>query len=67
VKAGRHIPAIKLQAIINAPVKSVEPESLTEKVFWLEFWASYYGPCITAMAKRHEDKLYQIAFVRDSG
>ncbi|MES2108494.1 MAG: TIGR03435 family protein [Bacteroidota bacterium] len=66
VSIGQKIPAIKLQTILNAPAKTVELESLKGKVIWLEFWATYCGPCITAMThveqlqKQYKGKLQVI-------
>jgi uncharacterized protein (TIGR03435 family) len=54
VKVGQNVPAIKFPTILNSPVKTIDLEELKGKVVLLEFWATWCGPCITAMAHLQE-------------
>jgi len=65
VKIGQHLDDdnIPIQTLLNAPVKKANINDFKGQVVLLEFWATYCGPCITAMShlqelqKEYKDKL----------
>jgi uncharacterized protein (TIGR03435 family) len=54
VKVGQNVPSFKFTTVLNSPVKKTNIEDFKGKVVILEFWATYCGPCITAMTHLQE-------------
>lgn len=54
VKIGNAIPDIKLNSMLNAHEKTATLADLKGKVIWLEFWATWCGPCVEAMPHLQE-------------
>ncbi|WP_158996237.1 redoxin family protein [Mucilaginibacter sp. L196] len=54
IKVGQRVTNIPIQNLLNAPLKQTQLSDFNGKVILLEFWATYCGPCITAMSHLQE-------------
>ncbi|MES2652346.1 MAG: redoxin family protein [Bacteroidota bacterium] len=72
VKNKEQVPNFKFETILNAPVKKAELQQFKGKLVWIEFWATWCGPCLSAMPHlqklqaKYKDKL-QVITVTDEG
>lgn len=72
VKNQEQVPNFKFETILNAPVKKAELNQFKGKLVWIEFWATWCGPCLSAMPHlqklqaKYKDKL-QVITVTDEG
>lgn len=72
IKIGDVVPAFDLNNLLNAPQKSIHSSSFKNKIFILEFWATWCGPCIPAMdhlnnlQKKFPEQLQVIAITSES-
>ena len=66
VKKGNKVPDFDIQ-MVNTSQKNVKLSELKGKIVWLEFWATWCGPCIGAMPhlaelqEKYKDQLRVIA------
>lgn len=72
VKKGEQVPSFKFQTILNAPVKKAEIAQIEGKLIWIEFWATWCGPCLSAMPHlqklqaKYKEKLQVITVTDES-
>ncbi len=66
------VPFFRFQGLLNAPNPIVSMNELKDKIVILEFWATWCGPCIPAMAhldaiqKKYPDQVQVIAISDES-
>jgi uncharacterized protein (TIGR03435 family) len=72
VKTGDQVPEISFNQMLNAPVKSAKLSSLKGKVVFIEFWATWCSPCVSAMPhlqalqKKFKNQLQVITVTRET-
>src|ERR1700743_3019010 len=72
VKVGDPVNNTLINPILNAPVTQINTDKLKGKIVWLEFWATWCSPCISAMPnlqqiqKAYKGKLQVITISAES-
>ena len=71
IKSGEKVPDFTLDTVLNAPSKSFKSADFKGKIIWIEFWATWCGPCISAMPHlaqmqaKYKDKLQVITVTNE--
>jgi len=72
VKNQEQVPNFKFATVLNAPVKKADIAQFKGKLIWIEFWATWCGPCLSAMPHlqklqtKYKDKLQVITVTSES-
>ncbi|MCJ0743256.1 redoxin family protein [Pedobacter montanisoli] len=71
IKIGEKVPDFTLDTVLNASSKSFKSADFKDKIIWIEFWATWCGPCISAMPHleqmqaKYKDKLQVITVTNE--